>query len=86
VWRNRPGAAQPTFERAGQILAGLGWRPRIELEPIADHEAEPRRLFQAERQPIDARLEDAASWMEFERIRGHGPSLTSSGARSPIRG
>jgi transcriptional regulator with XRE-family HTH domain len=65
ISRIERGLEQPTFERLIQILAGLGWRPRIELEPIAGHDAEPRRLYEAERQSVDARLEDAASWMEF---------------------
>ena len=58
---------QPTFERLTQILAGLGWRPVIELEPIAEHDADPRRLYQAAREPAVARFDDGLSVSRFAR-------------------
>ena len=58
---------QPTFERLTQILAGLGWRPVIELEPIAEHDADPRRLYQAAREPVAARFADGLSVSRFAR-------------------
>jgi transcriptional regulator with XRE-family HTH domain len=65
ISRIERGLEQPTFERLSQILAGLGWRLGLELEPIADHRAEPRRLYETERQTVDERLADAVGWMQF---------------------
>jgi transcriptional regulator with XRE-family HTH domain len=65
ISRIERGLEQPTVERLEQILAGLGWRPVITLEPIAEHEAEPRRLYQAAAREVDQRLDDASSWMDF---------------------
>jgi transcriptional regulator with XRE-family HTH domain len=67
ISRIERGLEQPTFERLTQILAALGWRPRLELEPIAEHGADSRRLYQAERRDIDERLESAASWIDVTR-------------------
>jgi transcriptional regulator with XRE-family HTH domain len=67
ISRIERGLEQPTFERLSQILAGLGWRPVIELEPIAAHDAEPRRLYQAAREPLAARLDDGLSLSRFAR-------------------
>lgn len=66
ISRIERGLEQPTIERLEQILAGLGWKLGFELEPIADHGAEARRLYQAARRDVDERLDDAASWMDFE--------------------
>lgn len=46
ISRIESGREEPTLERLEQILAGLGWRPVIELEPIAAHDEEPRRLYE----------------------------------------
>ena len=54
ISRIERGLEEPTVERLEQILAGLGWRPVIELAPIAEHDAEPRRLFEDSRaEPAD---------------------------------
>lgn len=67
ISRIERGLEQPTFDRLTQILAGLGWRPVVELEPIAEHDAEARRLYQAAGREVDERLEDAAAWLDFVR-------------------
>ena len=65
ISRIERGLEQPTFERLEQILAGLGWRPSISLEPIAEHDAEPRRLYEAERVDPSTRLEGGLNLIEF---------------------
>ena len=67
ISRIERGLEQPTFERLTQILAALGWRPRLELEPIAEHDAEPRRLYQAHRESPAARLANGLSLSRFAR-------------------
>jgi transcriptional regulator with XRE-family HTH domain len=67
ISRIERGLEQPTVERLEQILAGLGWRPVISLEPIAEHREEPRRLYQAERKSPSARFADGLSVSRFAR-------------------
>ena len=45
ISRIESGREQPTLERLEQILTGLGWKPVIELEPVAVHDEESRRLL-----------------------------------------
>ena len=65
ISRIESGREEPTLERLEQILAGLGWRPRIELEPIAIHDEEPRRLYADRDGDPAARLEGGLNWIEF---------------------
>jgi transcriptional regulator with XRE-family HTH domain len=67
ISRIERGLEQPTVERLEQILAGLGWRPVISLEPLAEHDAEPRRLYEAAGRDTDERLESASAWMDLAR-------------------
>lgn len=64
ISRIERGLEQPTFERLEQILAGLGWRPVLELEPIAVHDAEPRRLREQAGIDLGIRLEGGLNWIE----------------------
>ncbi len=54
-----------TMERLEQILAGLGWKPRLELEPIAEHDADTRRLHEDADGDPGVRLEGGLRWIEF---------------------
>jgi transcriptional regulator with XRE-family HTH domain len=65
ISRIERGLEEPTVERLAQILAGLGWRPRIELEPIAVHDEEPRRLLADVDGDPAFRLEGGLNWIEF---------------------
>jgi transcriptional regulator with XRE-family HTH domain len=65
ISRIERGLEQPTVERLEQILAGLGWKLRLELEPIADHRAEPRRLYESARLEPGERLERGAAWIRL---------------------
>lgn len=67
ISRIERGLERPTLERLEQILAGLGWRPVIALEPIEVHDEEPRRIFQAERTDPAIRLESALNLAQFAR-------------------
>lgn len=65
ISRIESGREQPTLERLEQILAGLGWKAAIELEPIGTHNAEPGRLrADADGDPA-LRLEGGLNWIEF---------------------
>jgi transcriptional regulator with XRE-family HTH domain len=65
ISRIERGLEEPTLERLEQVLAGLGWRPRIELEPIAVHDEEPRRLLADVDGDPALRLEGGLNWIEF---------------------
>ena len=71
ISRIERGLERPTFERVEQILAGLGWRAEISLEPIAEHDAEPRRLYEEDAMAPRDRLEHGVSLSRFaERLAG----------------
>jgi transcriptional regulator with XRE-family HTH domain len=65
ISRIESGREEPTLERLEQILAGLGWRPVIELEPIALHDDEPQRLYAERNEDPAVRLEGGLNWIEF---------------------
>jgi transcriptional regulator with XRE-family HTH domain len=65
ISRIESGREEPTLERVEQILAGLGWRPRIELEPIEIHDEEPRRLYADVDGDPAVRLEGGLNMIEF---------------------
>jgi transcriptional regulator with XRE-family HTH domain len=67
ISRIERGLEQPTFERLEQILAGLGWHPAISLEPIAGHDAEPRRILEEEAKSPSERLAGGLAWSAFLR-------------------
>lgn len=67
ISRIERGLEEPTVERLEQILAGMGWKPVIGLEPIASHDAEPRRLLAERGDDPAARLEGGMSWMQFAK-------------------
>lgn len=71
ISRIERGLEEPTLQRLEHVLAGLGWRPVVELEPIAIHDAEPRRLHEDARTDPAVRLEGGLNWIEFgAEIRG----------------
>jgi transcriptional regulator with XRE-family HTH domain len=67
ISRIERGLEQPTFERLEQILAGLGWRPGLILEPIAEHDAEPRRILEEDAKSPSERLAGGLAWSAFLR-------------------
>ena len=58
---------QPTFKRADQILAGLGWRLEFELHPIAEHAADSAALRAAADATPSQRLEWGLSRQKRDR-------------------
>lgn len=67
ISRIERGLEEPTLARMEQILACMGLRPRIGLEPLAEHEAEPRRLLQEARRSPQERFDDGLAWARFAR-------------------
>jgi transcriptional regulator with XRE-family HTH domain len=67
ISRIENGLEEPTVARLAQILAGLGWRMAIDLEPIEVHDEEPRRLLADVGTPPAVRLKTAAGLTEFAR-------------------
>lgn len=65
ISRIERGLEEPTVERLEQVLAGLGWKPVIELAPIAAHDADPRRLHLEEGNDPSIRLEGGMNLFEF---------------------
>ena len=89
ISRIERGLEEPTFERTEQILAGLGWRPVVELEPIAEHDEEPRRLYEGAEDPRAVNLARGLSLSRFAatldraRPRKGGRPLTDAPGRKP---
>ena len=67
ISRIERGLEEPTVERLEQILAGLGWRPAIKLEPIEIHDEEPRRLHQEVHTDPVVRLQSAINMGRFAK-------------------
>lgn len=65
ISRIERGLEQPGPSRVSALLASLGLRGVLELEAIAEHEAEPRRLAEQSRKSHQQRYEEALSWGRF---------------------
>ena len=75
ISRIENGLEEPSFERFEAIMCGLGYAPRVALEPLATHDAEPRRLLEQMRKPAQARFEESINWSRFLRRM---PSISPS--------
>lgn len=67
VSRIETGLEEPSFARFTQLMAAMGWRPNVELQPIAAHRAEPRRLIEQSRMSPQERFEGGINWLRFGR-------------------
>jgi transcriptional regulator with XRE-family HTH domain len=67
ISRIERGLEQPGPERVDALLASLGLRLRYELEPLAEHEAEPRRLLEQARKLPQERFDEGLAWGDFVR-------------------
>ena len=65
ISRIERGLEQPGPDRVEAILTSLGLRMRIELEPVAEHDAEPRRLLEQARKTPQQRFEEGLAWDRF---------------------
>lgn len=74
VSRIERGLEQPTPERVEALLTSLGLRLRVELEPIAEPDADRRLLLEEGERSAAIRLEDG---MRFNRF---ADELTRAGA------
>ena len=67
ISRIENGLEDPSFERFAQIMRVLGYSPTVELRPLADPDAEPRRLLEQSRLTPQQRFEDGLNWLRFVR-------------------
>jgi transcriptional regulator with XRE-family HTH domain len=65
ISRIERGLEEPTLERLEQILAGLGWKLELSLEPIEVHDEEPFRLHRNASEDPSALLEGGLNWLRF---------------------
>ena len=65
ISRIERGLEQPTVERLAQIVAGLGWRPAISLERLAEHDADPNRLAADAEAALAERVERGLGWIDL---------------------
>lgn len=72
ISRIETGREVPSLERFNRLLAGLGLRAAVEIEPLAYHGADAQhRAYAMERLTPGERLEQAAGWGALvEEIRG----------------
>lgn len=63
ISRIERGLEEPTLERLEQVLAGLGWKLGVELEPIEVHDMEPWRLRLYVDDPPGFRIEGGINWI-----------------------
>ena len=67
ISRIERGVEEPTLARLEQILAGLGLRPHLALEPVAEHEGEPRRLLEQAGKSPQERVDEGLAWADSVR-------------------
>jgi transcriptional regulator with XRE-family HTH domain len=68
ISRIERGLEQPSFERFEAIMQSMGWRPTLELDELASHREEPRRLLEEARYgDPSARVAGATNAARFGR-------------------
>src|SRR5215218_9695884 len=73
ISRIERGHEVPSFRRLSKLLAGLGLRPRVAMEPLAPRSSEAQHLAAARRLSPGERLEQAAGWIDLvNQLRGAG--------------
>jgi transcriptional regulator with XRE-family HTH domain len=71
ISRIEAGHEVPSLERFGRLIAGLGLRLDLGLEPLAPHRGDPRHRRAVRRMTPGERLEQAAGWSGFAaELRG----------------
>jgi transcriptional regulator with XRE-family HTH domain len=65
VSRVESGREDPSFARFEELISALGLRPEIVLGPLAEHDADPRRLAEEARKTPQQRLDEALAWDRF---------------------
>jgi transcriptional regulator with XRE-family HTH domain len=74
ISRIESGREVPSLERWARLFAGLGLRPAVELEPLAEPTGDPdHRDYAVARLTPGERLEQAAAWIALAgQVRGQG--------------
>lgn len=68
ISRIERGLEDPGFERFEAIMQSLGWQPTVDLEPIASHREEPRRVLEEARYgDPSTRLASGVNFARFAR-------------------
>ena len=67
ISRIENGLEEPSFERFAQIMRVLGYSPTVDLRPLAEPDAEPRRLLEQSRLSPQQRIDDGLNWLRFAR-------------------
>jgi transcriptional regulator with XRE-family HTH domain len=67
ISRIERGLEEPSLARVEEILACVGLRLQGQLEPLAEHEAEPRRLIEQAGKSPQERFEEGLGWARFVR-------------------
>lgn len=86
ISRIERGVEAPTLERFAQLLAALGRRPVLSVEPL-DRPVAPSELVASDAMSASERLREASSWNRVasqlaiagERARSEGHPATRSG-------
>jgi transcriptional regulator with XRE-family HTH domain len=76
ISRIENGLEEPTFARFSHLMRVLGYAPALRLEPLAETDAEPRRILEETRKTPQERLDDGLSWLRFLRRL---PQVSASG-------
>jgi len=67
ISRIEAGLEEPSFDRFAQIMAVMGWKPKLSLEPVAEHDADTARLIEQQGMSPQERLDSGLAWIEFSR-------------------
>lgn len=67
ISRIEAGLEEPSFERFSHIMGAMGWRPRLSLEPAAQHDTDLARLKEQREMSEQERLDSGLAWIEFSR-------------------
>ncbi len=67
ISRIENGLEEPTFSRFTEIMRVLGYAPGVTLGPLAEPEAEQRRILEEARKTPQERLDDGLNWLRFLR-------------------
>ena len=67
ISRIESGLEEPSFDRFSHLMGVMGYKPRLEFEPIAVHDAEPRRILEQADKTAQQRFEEGVNWMRFVR-------------------
>jgi transcriptional regulator with XRE-family HTH domain len=81
ISRIEAGREVPSLERWARLFAGLGLRPEVELEPLAEAPSDSDHLdYAVARLSPGQRLEQAAAWIALQRqVRGQAVERVDGG-------